>query len=110
MAKNDYFVIVYSLLSYLYEQLKAGKLPEKSELTAERYGIPERYWIYILDSLLEQGYTKGYKLQNTKFGTVHTDLSDMQITPQGIQYLFDNSLFEKAKKTIKELKDTIPFT
>lgn len=108
VARDDYFVIVYSLLSYLYEQLKAGKRPEKSELTAEQYGIPEQYWIYILDSLLEQGFTKGYKIQQTKFGIVHTDLQDMQITPCGIQYLFDNTLFEKAKKTLKDIKDTIP--
>ena len=108
MARDDYFVIVYSLLSYLYKQLKRGQKVDVDDLTAEYYGIPENYWLYILDSLLEQGYTKGYKMQQTKFGVVHTDLSNMQITPNGIQYLFDNTLFEKVKRTLKELKDITP--
>lgn len=109
MAKDDYFVIVYDLLTYLYDCLKSGRRVDMAELTAERYGIPESYWLYILDSLLEQGFAQGYRFRQTKFGIVHIDLGDMQISPAGIQYMFENSLFEKTKKTLKELKDTVPF-
>ncbi len=31
------------------------------------------------------------------------------ITPKGIQYLFDNNLFEKAKKVVKDIKEMTPF-
>lgn len=41
MAKDDYFVIVYQVLKYLYECLKKGEQPESSYLRAGRYSIPE---------------------------------------------------------------------
>lgn len=34
MAQNDYFVIVYQVLKYLYECLKKGEKPEACYLTA----------------------------------------------------------------------------
>lgn len=44
MAKNDYHVIVYRILLYLYTCLK---------------GEGERYWHYILCSLLDYGFISG---------------------------------------------------
>ena len=43
MAQNDYFVIVYQVLKYLYECLKKGEKPEACYLTASAYNIPENY-------------------------------------------------------------------
>ena len=37
MAQNDYFVIVYQVLKYLYECLKKGEKPEACYLTASAY-------------------------------------------------------------------------
>lgn len=37
MAQNDYFVIVYQVLKYLYECLKKGEKPEACHLTASAY-------------------------------------------------------------------------
>ena len=34
MAQDDYFVIVYQVLKYLYECLKKGEKPEACRLTA----------------------------------------------------------------------------
>ena len=39
MAQNDYFVIVYQVLKYLYECLKKGEKPEACYLTASAYNI-----------------------------------------------------------------------
>ena len=47
MAQNDYFVIVYRVLKYLYDCLKKGEKPEAEYLVASTYNIPENYWIYI---------------------------------------------------------------
>ena len=44
MAQNDYFVIVYQVLKYLYECLKKGEKPEACYLTASAYNIPENYF------------------------------------------------------------------
>ena len=43
MAQNDYFVIVYQVLKYLYECLKKGEKPEACYLTASAYNIHENY-------------------------------------------------------------------
>ena len=51
MAQNDYFVIVYRVLKYLYDCLKKGEKPEAEYLVASTYNIPENYWIYILFKL-----------------------------------------------------------
>ena len=91
MAQNDYFVIVYQVLKYLYECLKKGEKPEACYLTASAYNIPENYWQYIILSLITEEYVKGI------------------ITPKGISYLFENSLIEKAKRTLKDVKEMVPF-
>ena len=59
MARDDYFVIVYQLMKYLYECLKKGEKPEADHLQASYYSIPENYWKYILVSLVQEGYIAG---------------------------------------------------
>ena len=59
MAQNDYFVIVYQVLKYLYECLKKGEKPEACYLTASAYNIHENYWQYIILSLITEEYVKG---------------------------------------------------
>ena len=108
MAKDDYFVIVYQVLKYLYEQLKNGQPLEVDKLTAQYYRVNDRYWYYILENMLEQGYVKGYRSVLTKDGQVFLGLECTVITPKGIEYLFDNSLMEKVKRTLKGIKDMTP--
>ena len=109
MAQNDYFVIVYRVLKYLYDCLKKGEKTEVEYLVASTYNIPENYWIYILLSLINEEYIKGIRVDSTKDGVIFGDLREAIITPKGIEYLFENSLIEKAKKTLKDVKDMIPF-
>ena len=97
MAKDDYFVIVYQVLKYLYDTLKQGYQPDPDKLTADYLGINRYYWGYIIQSLLDEGFIKGVKIIPTKDGLVASRFEGMQITPKGIQYLFDNSLMEKVK-------------
>lgn len=109
MAQNDYFVIVYRVLKYLYDCLKKGETPEVLYLVASTYNIPENYWKYILLSLINEEYIKGIQVNHTKSGAIFGDLQEAIITPKGIEYLFENSLIKKAKRTLKEVKDMIPF-
>ena len=46
MAKDDYFVIVYQILSYLYQRLKRGESVDARMISAESdlYTIPRSYW------------------------------------------------------------------
>ena len=110
MAKDDYFVIVYKILAYLYVQLKAGQ-PIDSDMLAAHGGlfhINESYHAYILTSLLDEGYIDGVRTKAWG-GEEFLDLSQCRITPHGIAYIFENTLFEKAKKFLKDVKDITPF-
>lgn len=112
MAKNDYHVIVYQVLSYLYACLKGGKDPSAEELRAIalKAELNERYWHYILKSLVDYRLIGGcvvMDVDNT-FARVH-GLDGAFITPTGIEYLTDNAFMEKAKRFLKDAKDIIPF-
>lgn len=114
MAKDDYFVIVYQVLSYLYNCLKNGIEPEKKDLIPEGklYHINERYWNYIFVSLYKDGYIDGLNIvdvDNSQYARV-VRLEGIFITPKGIAYLCDNSTLKKAKQFLKEIKELIPFT
>lgn len=80
MSKDDYHVLAYQLLSYLYDCLRRGDNPETRCVTwssgDEREKVNERYWNYIL---------------------VHLR----------IEYLKDNRMMKKARLFIKGLADEI---
>lgn len=110
MARDDYFVIVYQVLKYLYDCLKRGEKPEAIRLQASYYSIPGNYWEYIIVNLSEEGYITGLMIQPSKDGLAFGDLQDMIITPKGIEYLFENTMIEKVKRTLKDVKEMVPFT
>lgn len=112
MAKDDYFVIVYQILAYLYRCLKDGEDvdPRLLEPSSKYLNINETYWAYIMEHMQEQGliehitliYAMGHKL-------VDYDLTGCQITPKGIEYLCENSTIKKAYRFLKDAKSIIPF-
>lgn len=110
MAKDDYHVIVYKILAYLYMQLKAGAAVNQEMLEArgKLFDIPESYWQYIFNALYHEGYITGAKVEPWGTGEIIV-LTECQITPRGIEYLTDNSLMEKVKAFLKDIKDISPF-
>lgn len=110
MAKDDYYVIVYKILAYLYVQLKAGKPIDAEMISADGklFNINVKYHSYVISNLVNDGYIKA-PLEKTWGDESIVDLSTCEITPRGIEYLFENSLLEKAKKMLKDVKDIVPF-
>ncbi len=56
MAKNDYPVIVYQILSYLYKCLKSGDDVQSALLNYDSPmldKINKRYWEYIMHNLVK---------------------------------------------------------
>ena len=111
MAKDDYFVIVYQILSYLYQRLKRGESVDARTISAESdlYTIPRSYWLYIMENLVGEDFVTGPKILHVDGKTQVLGLERAKITPKGIQYLCDNSLMEKAKDLFKDAKEMIPF-
>lgn len=98
MAKDDYFVIAYQILSYLYQCLKKGTDVNPDMLASEGplMEINQKYWTYIMDNLKNEGYIKGILVQHINNVTCINYLQRCQITPKGIEYLMDNTLLKKA--------------
>ena len=100
MAKDDYFVLVYKILAYLYTVLKEGRSPDANE----------PYWAYIMENLQAQGYITGLTVVAAWGGARSiSNLERCQITPDGIAYLFENNLLAKAKELLKDVKAMTPF-
>lgn len=119
MAKDDYHVIVYQVLSYLYQCLKSGedidtkRLGKDSEyFIVDGRALSDRYWCYILYNLqnmrLIDGIIFSGKVDNYPYERP-VRWENCMITPLGIEYLTDNSFMAKAVAVLKDAKAIMPF-
>ena len=114
MARDDYHVIVYQILAYLYQCLKNGG---DVDVRALQYNSPlikaknERYWHYIIYNICDEGLITGIQFATLDGADsrIPIDMTRCQITPLGIEYLCDNSFMKKARQFLKELKEITPF-
>ena len=105
MAKDDYHVIVFRILKYLYKRLKNG-LPVEPEMLRHDSSIckiNEVYWKYILGSMQEEGLIRGLKKDEDQEEYEHLEepVAHIQITPKGIMLLSDNRMGERVDQLIK---------
>lgn len=107
MAQNDYHVIVYQILAYLYAQLKKGEDidPAFLKYDGNLFDIPHSYWLYIMTNLLNGGYVSGIRItENAVIG-----LEKCMITPQGIEYICNDHALEKVREYVSGRKDIAQF-
>ena len=114
VAKDDYFVIVYQILSYLYQRLKKGEPIDPAFLKHDGplFQINKQYWAYTLYHMTEARLIEGIvfiQIDGLEFPYAH-QLEACRITPDGIAYLCENSFMEKAKRFLKDMKEIVPFT
>lgn len=112
MAKDDYFVLVYKILAYLYECIKGKKKLDFSYLQpmTKDFPVEEGYFYYIVENIYKSGYIEGITMVPV-LGEPHPRIKyaeNLCITPKGIEYLLDNSMMSKAKDFLKTVKETIP--
>lgn len=112
MAKDDYYVLAYRILAYLYVCLKQGQNPSMQYLVCDSDDFPvgKDYWNYIFEHLFTDGYIEGVTLlpimEKQTPGVKLTER--VRITPAGIDYLQNNSAMQKALGFLKNLKEIIP--
>ncbi len=106
MAKDDYDVLVFKILTYLYRKFKDNYIDDMYlfPLTND-FPVQESYFISIFEDLEEKGYIKNLVLIKAWGGDiVNYDLSKLQITGDGVAYLRDNSRMKKLINLIKEAR------
>ena len=109
MAKDDFFVIAYRILSYLYECMKKGDAYDPDVISPEALGINSRYFKAVVKNLYWKGFIIG--ITETSAPVWHRDymeIKSLEITMDGVEYLQNNSTIAKAKQALKDFKDMIP--
>lgn len=108
MAKNDYFVIVYRILSYLYECFMLGERADISMFAPDALGINNGYWANVMESIYNEGYIQGISIISRLSAAPGIKLLNLKITQKGIEFLLENSKMSKAREFLKSVKETIP--
>lgn len=105
MARDDYYTLVAQVLVFLYRKLK-GKTTERVEdfiaSETEAFPISEEYLLYVLDEMEKHKMIQGLIIIR-QWGGVPVriaGLENLRITPEGIDYLRENSTIRKVLNTI----------
>lgn len=110
MAKDDYDVIVYRVLVYLYACKKRRIIYEKDvfDKTVHR-DVNNDYFSDVLQMMQEEDLIRGLNVIGTWQGDkiIVSDMGDLEITAKGIHYLEDNDKMKKVGQMLKDTVDTI---
>ena len=112
MAKDDYHVIVFKILQYLYGQLKKGAPIDRGKLSpnGEICQINRQYWVYIMESMQEQALIRGLDKDAARpdGDYIWDQLEHIQITPKGIDLLADNNMQSKVGEILQGVVKLLP--
>lgn len=111
MAKDDYNVILYKILVYLYACMKRRILFNERtfrEAVGKNAGSDE-YLVSILYMAQRDGLIDGLAFQTAwgKTRILVSDIRDAEITSKGIEYLAENSMMQKVGRALRESADAI---
>lgn len=107
MAYDDMHVIMYKILAYLYDCMKRGCRPDPSLMSFEHLCINRRYWIAIMVELAERDFVRGVKVGRAD-DEVEAYLTEPTVTMTGVEFLMENSMMNKAKRFLQDVKATVP--
>lgn len=98
MAQNEMEVIMYKILSYLYECMKAGKRPRMEDMccSCQMFRISQEYWNQIMKELIDCGYVKGFMHIPNKDRHSIFMLDNAGITYKGREFLCENGRMQKV--------------
>ena len=108
MAKNDYFVVVYRILTYLYSCFMTGEPPDMAMFGPDALGINSGYWTNVMESISNEGYVTGVVTVPRLGAAPGIKIVNLKITQKGIEHLQDNSKMRKAADFLKSGKEIIP--
>ena len=109
MAKDNYFKLIYMILTVLYRYKKINKKLDVNEIAAETLQIEEVYRDEVLQDLLDDGYIKGFEIKTYICGKAIMNLENATITMKGVEYLKNNSMMKQVAILLKDVKDWIRF-
>lgn len=109
MAKDDFHVIAYRILVYLYGCMKEGESVDWDYFEDKHaFPINEKYMVQIFEMLLEEGYIAGIAVVKRIGAKNFKETDGLRITLKGIDYLKENSTIAKAKEFLADIKAIVP--
>ncbi|MBP2057005.1 hypothetical protein J2Z60_000167 [Lactobacillus colini] len=109
MSKDDYDVLAFKVLLYLYAIFKGKQVFDINIFKKAVTNIDDGYLNRILSMMKDEKLIQGLAFQkvwgNEKI--IINDLSDMSITSDGIHYLLENKRMTKVKKLLLNQTGTI---
>ena len=100
MASDDYFVVLFKLLTRLFELMQQGKTMTAKDLEEFNGGkLNDDYWAFILLNAAKDGYIEGIKPVKS-LGLSRYKASEVQITGKGIEYLMNEPKISKIKRKL----------
>lgn len=109
MAQNDMYVVMYKIIAYLYDCMKRGVSPDAAKISAGALGIPDEYWIDVIEELVDHGYVKGFEVVRYFSGARDVASDRPRVTMEGVAFAQENSMMGKAKAFLQDAKASIPF-
>ncbi|MDY4064954.1 MAG: YjcQ family protein [Ligilactobacillus agilis] len=99
MAKDDYDVVVFRILVYLYAIFKGEQIFDQHIFLKVISKVEEEYLYRVLEMMQSEGLIEGLQFKKAWGGVVIliNDLDDISITSDGIHYLLENSRMKKVK-------------
>lgn len=93
MTKNDYCVVVYKILNYLYEMLRDGRPIYCNKIQNDGSLFPilnDEYWNTIIDNLISNGYIFEDEEKLYADSIEYMKIVTYSITIKGIAYMYQN--------------------
>ena len=111
MAKDDYFVISFKILAYLYAVLKGKEIfsKQKYDKAIGKKELNEEYLNRIYKMMSDDGLIEEVVFTKA-WGNVYIPLfeeNELQITSKGIQFLEENDSMKKAGNFLQDKADVI---
>ena len=101
MAKNDYCVVVYKILNYLYEMLRDGRPIYCNEILNDGSLFPilnDEYWNTIIDNLISNGYIFDDETKLFADGIECAKMVTYSISIKGIEYMYQNLIWTNTSR------------
>lgn len=94
MAPDDYSVVVYKLLSYLYACIRSDVAPDIDK-AREVAKVGDAYFASVAAYLVAKGYAMGECVRDMN-GTA-VSVESLAVTLEGVEYLEENSRMRKVR-------------
>lgn len=99
MTSADMEVIIYKLLKYVYECLKAGVEPNFDKAKEVSGVSNDVYWLSVVNEVVESGFVRGVEVKDCISGPV-VEASHVEITLKGAQFLANDSGMVKVANAL----------